>query len=144
MKKLIVAIAALALCASLQAQVYNVQTLTNACSVAASGTLTGGTPTIDVRKQKDVAVQIVLGLPSSGTDVMTYTFERSVDGSNWETLAAKKTVVGIAATGATTSTTVTNINTYGCGYIRLASVANGSSSLALTNTVKYALKINAP
>lgn len=126
------------------AQTYGAQTTTLATNaVAASSTETLST-VIDCGKQDTVAVQIAFKMSGSGTGNQTLTFERSVDGISYETLAAKKTAVVIAATGATTSVTVTNIPSYGAKYIKLSSWANADAGVYTTNmVVKYAVKIPA-
>lgn len=145
MKKLLITIAALGIFASaVNAQTYATQSLTVTNAVAASSTETLN-QIIDCRKQKDVAVQIAFKMSSTGTGNQTFVFDRSVDGSAWNSLAADKTTVVIAATGATLSVTTTNINTYGCGYLRLVSWQNGQAGQYATNTaVKYGIKIAAP
>ena len=144
MKKLLLLATVFAAVASASAQIYAPQTLTVMAPIAGSATSTSNT-VINVNKQKDVAVSIGFLMSSSGTGNQTLTFQRSVDGVSWETLAASKTVVVIAATGATESITVTNIPSNGAGYIRLATWANGQADRTLTNTVlSYAVKIGAP
>jgi hypothetical protein len=130
--------------------VYSPQTLaldkSTLQTVLATGTtnfLAGNV--IYVQKQKDVAVQIYFKLSDSDTANQTFVFQRSVDGVNYESLSAKMDTIVVAATGATASITVTNINTYGAGYIKLKSIQNGSSTGNLTNLViSYGVKINAP
>lgn len=99
-------------------------------------------------KQASVPVSIAFKMDGAGTGAQTLVFARSVDGSKYESLAAKRTTVGIAATGATESITVTNIPTYGAAYIKLVSWANGEtagSGVNATNIVlKWGEKIGAP
>lgn len=146
MKKLIMLIGALAIAAiSTQAQTYSAQNVGLGLTAIAATGASNILATLDVRKQKDVAVQIDFKLSGSGTGNQTLVFERSVDGSTWTTLSADKSSVVIAATSGTVSTTVTNLPTYGCGWIRLATWTNADASRYVTNlTVKYAIKINAP
>lgn len=144
---LIAFVAALALPAA--AQSYNIKLPTGYTStqrVLGMGT-TNLNWTFAVPKQTSVAVAISFKLDDTGTNgVQTLTFERSVDNSNWETLAAKKTVIGIASTGETVSTTVTNIPLYGAGFLRLSTWLNGDGTgghgvIAATNiVVKFAEK----
>lgn len=145
MKNILTIIAALGLFSSaVNAQTYAAQsiTVTNAIAASSSETING---VMDVRKQKDVAVQIQFLMSSTGTGNQTFVFARSVDNVNWNSLAADHTTVVVAATGATLSVTTTNLPTYGCGYIRLESWANGQAGQYATNTaVKYGIKIAAP
>ena len=149
MKKILLGIAAMALAAPLLGQdapVYAAQgfnvTATNCVAAASTATIN---QVFDVRKQKDVAVQISFLMSSTGTGNQTLTFQRSIDNSNWESETAKKTVIVIAATGATKTTTVTNIPTEGAGYIRLATWQNGQAGQYATNIACfYGLKISTP
>ena len=144
MKKLLLLVAVFATVTSAKAQIYASQNMTVMAPIAGSATSTSNS-VIYVGKQKDVAVSFSFLMSSTGTGNQTLTFQRSVDGVNWETLAASKTVVVIAATGATESCTVTNIPSNGAGYIRLATWANGQSGQTCTNTaLSYAIKIGAP
>ena len=143
MKKFLLLIPFLSLLAF--GQTYSPQTIyggTSNITASSTATINAG---IDCRKQKKVGVQVQFKLSGSGTDNQVLTFERSLDGSNWETLAANKHTITVAATGATESVTIDEIDCKGAGYLRLASWQNGSSSRYTTNVVvKYALKINAP
>jgi hypothetical protein len=145
MKKILTIISVLGLFASaVNAQTYAAQSVTVTNAIAASST-ENLNQVIDCRKQKDVAIQISFKMSSSGTGNQTFVFDRSVDGSTWNSLAADKTTVVVAATGATLSTTVTNLNTYGAGFLRLVSWQNGQAGQYATNTsVKYGIKIAAP
>lgn len=140
--------ALLALAAQAQAPRYASETLTS-FSYGTNYIYVGSTSNlnlaIDCRYQSTVAVAIAFQLDGTEAPVQTLTFQRSVDGSNWETLAGKKSVVGITGTSDTQSVTITNLPTYGAGFIRLASWANASTNQSVTNyIVKYSVKMNAP
>ena len=144
MKYLIAIIASLLLVVSANAQTYAVQNLSLATNAVAASSTETLSSVIDCGKQDTVAVMLQFKMSTSGTGNQTFTFARSVDGTSYETLAGKQTAVVVAATGATTSTTVTNIPSYGAKYIKLISWANADAGAYTTNmVVKYAVKIPA-
>ena len=148
MKKLFLLFSALALAVSAQAQTYSPLTIASGYPTvlaANSATTLASSVVFDVRKQKDVAVMLRwVGLDTGSNGVVSFTFARGVDGSTFETLAAKRTVIAIASTGAATNVCITNIPSYGAGFIKLISLANDDSA-GLTNIViKEATKIGAP
>ena len=98
-------------------------------------------------KQKDVAVHIEFSMNAADTSAQTFVFARSVTGAtnDVESLAAKWTVVGIAATGNTRSVTVTNIPTYGAGSLIYIYSTNAAATAVRTNTIiKFGEKTDAP
>lgn len=133
----------LAFAATAQELRYAVESLTlpgGATQFVAGGGTTNINASIDVRKQNTVAVSIAFKMTGTDTSTNVLTFQRSLDNSTWETLAAKKTAIGIAATSGTQTVTVTNIPTYGAGYIRLATWLNEGSESATNIVVSYAIK----
>lgn len=148
MKKLLFGFIALAFAVGVQAQIYSPQTIGSGYPTAIdanSTTTLASSVVFDVRKQKDVSLMLKwTGLDTGSNGVVTFTFARSVDGTTFESLAAKRTSVGIASTGAASNVCITNIPSYGAGYIKLISIVNDDSA-GLTNIViKAATKIGAP
>jgi hypothetical protein len=97
--------------------------------------------------QKDVAVHIEFNMSAADTSAQTFVIARSVSGAtnDVETLAAKTSVVGIAATGTTRSVTITNIPTLGSGTLYILYSTNAAASAYRTNLiVKYGEKTQAP
>lgn len=153
MKKIIALfLFASALAVMAQVPIYAPQTLVNSTTIYTNvmgSTASNVNYTIDCRKQASVAVQISQVYDRAGTVATLYYFQRSLDNITWDyplASMASDNVVGIAGTGNTPSVTVTNIPTYGCGYMRLAWITNASAaSVNLTNlVVKYAVKISSP
>lgn len=111
-------------------------------------TVVGGTASntpnavIDVRGQDSVCVQITQTYDGAGTANMGYYFTRSVDGSTYSG-ATGANYVTVAGTGNTPVTIVTNIPSFGAGFIKLAYVTNASAgSVTATNlSVKWAAKL---
>lgn len=131
--------------------IYAAQTLISSPGTytnAAGSAATNYAAVIDCRKQAKVTVQITQTYDGAGTGACIYYFQRSVDGVNYDYTSATMNgqAVGLAGTGNTPVTIQTNLDTLGCGYMRLAWVTNASAaSVNLTNlTVKYAVKIQAP
>jgi len=101
--------------------------------------------TIDVRKQQNLGVAVSYKLTGSGTETATLTFNKSIDGSTFNTHANANLTITLPANGTTTATTVTNLDCKGIGYLRLATILNGSAGETMTNIViKYSTKMNAP
>lgn len=108
-------------------------------NVAEGGTSNALALVIDCRKQQQLTLQFTV---NSGVTNEVYRLGASVDGLSYDT---NHWVIGLS--GATSTTTLTNLNTLGFGYVRVDSAFNpGGSpgSLTATNTLKYGLKISAP
>lgn len=129
----------LALCIiTATAQQYSPVTLISGTTIAAQAT-SNYTHNITLTKAQDVAFQLSFQGAGAGTDNVTVTFKESVDGSTWSTTPTKTWVV--AANGNTAVALTTNFTVNALGYLRVASIANASASVAMTNlTVKYAIK----
>jgi len=116
-------------------------------NVAASGTLTIN-QAVDLRKVSDVAVQVYLKQTGSGTDNHTLTVEKSLDGSNWGTIAGGKWSIVVPGNGTTAVVAVTNLTETAArplGWIRLATLVNGDSGDDLTNVaIKVSYKMDTP
>jgi hypothetical protein len=106
--------------------------------VAASGTsnLTAAA-VYGVTKYEDVAIHVKTYLAGSGTDNTVVTYQRSADGTTYETTGFL--VITIVNTGTTPVNTITNINVGAAGFIRLSTIVNGDTGdiLTVTNTVAF-------
>lgn len=144
MKKLLTLIGAAALLlaaisAQAQAPTYGVQTL-------GTFTVNGQAATnvayvIDCRKQSTVTVGLVNQMSTSATDNQTIVYSRSLDGVNYQTALS---TVALAPTASATSVQLTNLNTFGAGFIKINYFTNAAASAVSTNTLVYAVKISAP
>ena len=144
-KQIIVAAIALAFAAIIptasaqREPVYQSQTL-GTVRIAGS-TATNVNYVLDVRKQKDVFVQIQNNLDGAGTDAISIGFTRSVDGLVYNTVPLS---IAVAPNGTALTTVFTNIATHGAAYIKINYVTNAAASNVSTNTIKYGIKIQAP
>jgi hypothetical protein len=110
--------------------------ITNALSTA-----TNVNVTIDCRFQKDVALSIELYNDAAGACTMGIPWQRSVDGTHWEALNS----LLISFNGVTVQTVVTNLPTYGAGYIKIPYVTNANGTINTTNlALRAAQKVLAP
>lgn len=141
MKKFILMLAAIAaLTMSAEAQTYGVQTLGSFMAQGAAATNVAYV--VDVRKQSTVTLQWDRISSGAGAQVISLAFSRSTDGSTYNSALDSLT---LASGGATATTTVTNIPTYGAGYIKIHYMTNANADTVFTtNTLKYAVKIGAP
>ncbi len=122
-----------------QTPTYSAQTLTSFTNGPASGTNIN--VTLDVRKQSSVAIQV--NQTSDGTNVTSAGFwiELSLDNSNF----GNGRFITCTPSGTTKAVTVTNLSTFGCGYMRIPYFTNINDVTGITNaTIKYAIKISAP
>ena len=110
-------------------------------SCAATTTVTKNL-VIDCSKQAGVGVQITGKASGASVSNLVFTFTRSVDGSQYDTVGQTVTFVG---NGATTKSILTNLPSYGANYIKLTTYAWDDPATYVTNlSVKYAVKISAP
>jgi len=134
----LIALAAIALTAS--AQNYAPVQLSGIPSSQTAATNLATPVVLDVRRQQNVALAITQSSVSDG-QTNTLTFCRSVDGSAYDT---NNTInVTVLSPGGGSRTTVTNLNPQGAGYLVLTKLTPTGSG-GLTQTVKYAIKPNAP
>jgi hypothetical protein len=145
---------ALAFTVDLQAQVptYAAQTLWSTNGAVGAGIPSATAPAInavmDVRKQKDVTLQIFTqGDTSVGTGSLVFTY--SVDGISYSASAGTAGTVSMVKTVLCTPTTagatlVTNLNTFGCGYMKFLYYTNDTGASVTNMVVKYGVKISAP
>lgn len=137
----VVALLALTVSANAQAPIYDAQTLTSTAYTNGPQTGTNINVVLDVRKQASVALQ--LKSTSNGTNVLGQGLwvEWSVDGLTY----SGGRLVTLTTAGTTTTTAFTNLNTFGCGYIRIPYATNLNDVSGITNAVlKYGIKISAP
>ena len=141
MKKLFLTLAAglIACAVSAQEPRYAAQTLGTYLNAAQAATNVAYV--VDCRKQNYVTFQVDNQMSTSATDVQTFAFSRSVDGLTYSTTLQTFTLTPVASTA---STLITNINTYGCGYIKFNYTTNAAATAIATNTIKYGIKISAP
>lgn len=102
---------------------------------------------IDTRKQDKVMVQGSFMNDAAGTAVLGFYFCRSADGTYYDgTNGTAGQYVTVAAAGNATVHFMTNLPSYGAGYLKLAYVTNAAAATVNTTnlTVKYAVKIGAP
>ena len=96
---------------------------------------------IDVRKQKDVAVQIEMQNSTSATDVISLAYQYSVDGIN---VGSTTNLLVLAPTGVTKRIVPTNILSGGVGFIFVPYLTNAAATAICTNRTLYGVKISAP
>lgn len=142
MKKVLPLIALLALfvtTASAQtAPVYASQTFPAFSVAATAGTNVG--LVIDTRKQASVDIQIELMADASGAYTFTVPFQYSLDGITYAGM--RSGAIAISFNGVTKQTVVTNIPTFGAGYVKIPHLTNATASIAVTNgIIKYGIKI---
>lgn len=113
----------------------------SAASCAATTTVTRNF-VIDVGKQANVGVQITANVSAASVSNLVFTFQRSVDGSQYDTVGQTVTWVG---NGTNTKSILTNLPSSGARYIKLTTYAWDDPATYVTNlSVKYAVKISAP
>lgn len=97
---------------------------------------------IDVGKQAGVGIQITAKASAASVSNLVFTFTRSVDGSQYDTVGQTVTWVG---NGTSTKSILTNLASQGARYIKLTTYAWDDPATYVTNlSVKYAIKISAP
>ncbi len=142
MKKILLLIGLAVIAVSARAQVpnYGAQNLGVTNNVVAA-TTNAETKLIDCRKQNTVGVMLNCAAVSSTTGTTTFTYYRSLDGTTFESTG---NTVTQTENGTNIISTFTNLNTYGCGFIKF-SIANTNAAIALTNlSIVYGVKISAP
>jgi hypothetical protein len=153
MKKILLSlIAVLALCLSTQAQqpIYAYQSLGTFTNIASQSTNISFV--IDCRKQASVSLYWLSGSSAATAAYETNAIyiQKSLDGINYATiddinpsgLNGKKVVLQM--NGTTPVSVVTNLPTWGCGYMKIAMGSNAAASGTFTNMLGYAIKISSP
>ncbi len=113
----------------------------SASSCAATTTITRNF-VIDVGKQAGVGVQITANASAASVSNLVFTFTRSVDNVQFDTVGQTVTWVG---NGTNTKSILTNLPSFGARYIKLTTFAWDDPATYVTNlSVRYAVKISAP
>jgi len=132
--------------ANAQSPSYGAQTLwtTNGAGIPAA-TAVAGNAVIDCRKQAKVAVQITAQSDTSGAAI-GLCFVPSLDGSTYGSSTVGASAYHfVSFTPAQTATTVvTNLDTFGAGYMKLLYITNTTGAACTNISVKYAVKVSAP
>jgi hypothetical protein len=141
MKILLTCFLGLFACAA-SAQQYAIQTLISSQNIpggATSNYTAVTTAVIPLTKYDKTTLFGTWKLDGAGTNNVVLTFDRSVDGTNWDT--KDPYVFTVPNTGTTTVNWLTNLTVDTMGYIRLKTIVNGTAGQAMTNlTIKAATK----
>jgi len=136
----IIALAAIVLPASAQVPTYGSQSLwsTNGSTAIPSAVAKTVGAVIDCRKQNSVALQIsAQGDTSVAAGFLAYS--RSVDGSSYssakDSVSVTPTTAGVVV--------ITNIPTYGVGFIKVDYYTNATGAAVTNLVLKYGVKISA-
>lgn len=97
---------------------------------------------LDVRGSQFVSIFLSSTNDASGTDNIGYVFYRSMDGTTSTKENAAVANILLAANGTTAVNTITNIPTYGCGYLILGYTTNVAATANAVIRMKYSLKTN--
>lgn len=116
-------------------------------SLAASGGATAGTNLwllMDVRKQANIGVTLTANSVGATNVAVVFSFARSLVGTT-NTFETTLQTVTVTSALSTQSVVLTNLNTWGCGYIALVSVSNSTANCSATNlSAVWPNKISAP
>jgi len=89
---------------------------------------------IKIAQQDNVAVCVAFQGTGSDTSDITYTFARSVDDSNWETVPKFTWIVPLNNTTAVVAITNLGTATIGAaGYLKVLSIQNAATGVSATN-----------
>jgi len=124
--------------AAVSAQQYTLTTLLSATNTVAASTSSNYTASATLTKHDNVALLLSFTHAGAGTDACTFTFDRSLDGSTWETTG--NWVVSVAANGNTQVNVVTNLSLGAVGYLRIRTIDNGVAEDMTNIVVKVATK----
>lgn len=130
MKKIIIMLAVLAVAVPAMAQQYNTRTVfdlgTN--SIAAGATNAPVDAKVAITRNAQVAVGTKIKMDAADTSGLVFTFAKSVNGTDWETVPSL--LVTNAATGTNAAHYVQNVDLGAVGWLRLVSVVNpGTNSV---------------
>lgn len=130
--------------ASAQTPIYASQTLplyTNWCTASSAMLMTN--IVLDCRKQNNICLQVSLYGDRAGTGAVKLYYLHSVDGVTYESTIQAVNLTALA--GNTQVVTITNLPSYGGGFIKLDNLTNADGSANISNVVmKYGIKISAP
>lgn len=107
-------------------------------NIPAATTNTATTYTLGRFPGSQTAISADVKLNGAGTSAVTFIFDRSLDGSNWDT--GTTYTLSITANGTNTVTGITNLTVGGVGYLRLKSLGNANASAVTNLTMKYTVK----
>lgn len=140
---IVIALVALSTSAFAQSSIGPIYANNTLGSTACNGsTATNVAYVIDCRKQASVDLQIEAFGSGATASAQTFAFSRSTDGVTYETSLF---TIGLAGPGNALGVVTTNIPTWGCGYMKINYITNANATATwITNTVKYATKIQAP
>jgi hypothetical protein len=96
---------------------------------------------VKVDGQDNAGLMLKMAGDQAGTGVITITFARSPDNSNWET--TPRFTMTAAVNGVTPVVAYTNLNTAtigAAGYLKVISMANADASAICTNCSLYLVK----
>lgn len=145
MKKLFITLGLALLCVSVKAQspIYAPQSLGVYTCAAATATNLGYV--ISCGKQANVGIMVASTntLDLTGTGNTLYYYQRSIDGTYYET---NLSVFAVPGQGKNPAVVVTNIPSQGAGFIRIAYATNafGASTNLGWGQMWYGVKINSP
>jgi len=124
------------------AQAYSAPTISVPAALANGTTNLATPPVIGPIKQQNVAFSATLTGTAGGTN--TYTFNRSVDGINYDTNSAALITFVAATSAGQQNTYTTNFSVSGYGYLRLATITTLSTGTVTNGTHSYSIKLNSP
>jgi hypothetical protein len=107
-----------------RAQIGIPATIAATNSVNAGVVFTNNTA-FSVQQWNNIAIQSTTVLTNGETSAITYAFDKSLDGLNWQTGAFSWTM---PATGLATNTTVTNVTVGAVRWLRLGSINNAATN----------------
>ena len=136
---IIAAIAAAFVLVPAKAQLTPATTTTIIVNAATVSNTPIGLLTIDVRRQRNIAIKWSSELSGSGSDTNGLRFFPSVDGSTLPTTPSLATgyYISTLANGTTRVDITTNFDTLGYPYLMLAYITNGSAAQVLTNRISW-------
>jgi hypothetical protein len=148
----IIGLAALVLTSNTQAQtpVYSAQTLWSTNGAVGAGIPAATAPVInaviDCRRQASITLAIT-AQADTGVAAGNAVFVYSIDGTSYSPSTGTQTMVKTVAVTplvASAVTVVTNLNTFGCGYMKFLYYTNDTGASVTNMVVKYGIKIQAP
>lgn len=120
---------------------YTIVASNSATCAATAGTNVN--KVIPCGKQASVALQIELMADATGAYVFTVPIQYSMDGAIYSGMAPNS--IAISFNGVTKQTIVTNVPTWGAGFLKIPYLTNATASINVTNIIiKSADKISAP
>lgn len=138
MKLIASAIAAITLNASAGLKTTDfVGASTNIINSSVSSNYTTGA-LVQITSSKNLAIQTKFALQGAGTTACTFTFDKSIDNSNWITNAF---TFSVTPAGTATVALGTNIDVGAFPFWRLGVITNGSATVMTNIWLKYYYKL---